>query len=157
MQTSASENSLHISIAAQTLEVRTAVGELVRRFPVSTSRFGLGTEPGSFCTPLGRFRIGAKIGGGAELGAIFKGREPTGGNGLGATEENLVLTRILWLEGLEPHNANTRDRYIYIHGTNREETIGQPASHGCVLLRNADVAELYEMVAAGTEVRIEAA
>ena len=157
MQTSACENWLRVSVAAQTLEVRTGGGELLRAFPVSTSRFGLGTEPGSFRTPLGRFRIGEKIGAGAELGAIFKSRTPTGGNGLDAPDEDLVLTRILWLEGAESPNANTRDRYIYIHGTNHEDEVGQPASHGCVRMKNADIIELFEMVPSGAEVRIEAA
>ena len=60
-----------------------------------------------------------------------------------------MLTRILWLEGAEEHNANTRERYIYIHGTNHEGHLGQPASHGCVRMRNADVAELYELIPAG--------
>lgn len=155
MQTSAAENRLRVSVAAQTLEVRAADGKLLRSYPVSTSRFGLGTGPGSFCTPLGLFRIGAKIGDGAELGAIFKSRVPTGENGLGRGDVDLVLTRILWLEGVEPHNANTRERYIYIHGTNHEATIGQPRSHGCVIMNNADIVELYEMVAPGAEVRID--
>ena len=157
MQTSALENWLRISVAEQMLEVRAGGGELLRRFPVSTSRFGLGTEPGSFRTPSGRFRVGAKIGSGAELGAVFKGREPTGEIGLDSPDEDLVLTRILWLDGADPHNANTRERYIYIHGTNHEGAIGQPASHGCVRMKNPDIVELYEMVAIGAQVRIEAA
>ncbi len=129
-------------------------GKVLRRYPVSTSRFGLGTEPGSFRTPLGRFRVGERFGDGAEHGAIFKNRLPTGENGLGATDDDLVLTRILWLEGDEEGNANTRERYIYIHGTNHEAAIGQPASHGCVRMRNADVAELYDLTAPGTVVTI---
>ena len=157
MQTPASEIWLRISVAAQTLEVRGGAGKVLRRFPVSTSRFGLGTEPGSWRTPLGHFRVGAKIGAGAELGAVFKSRQPTGDNGLDSAAEDLVLTRILWLEGAEPDNANTRERYIYIHGTNHEDDIGRPASHGCVRLRNADVIELFELVSDGAEVRIEAA
>jgi L,D-transpeptidase YbiS len=155
MQTPACENWLRVSIAAQTLELRDGAGELLRSFPVSTSRFGLGTELGSFRTPLGRFRIGARIGAGAELGAIFKSRIPTGGNGLESPEEDLVLTRILWLEGAEPRNANTWQRYIYIHGTNHEDALGRPASHGCVRMKNADIAELFEMAPEGMEVRIE--
>ena len=154
MQTPTPKISLHVSVAAQALEVRDAQGETLRRFPVSTSRFGLGTEPGSFCTPLGNFRVGEKIGDGEPLGAVFKGRAPTGENGLGAPDEDLILTRILWLEGTEPHNANTRDRYIYIHGTNDEARIGEAASHGCVRMRNADVVELFGWVEPGTEVRI---
>jgi len=131
---------------------------IVESFPVSTSGFGLGSEPGSFKTPLGRFRVGEMIGHGAESGAIFKGRVPTGEIG---PDENpgepadFVQTRILWLEGLEPHNANTRERYIYIHGTNHGEQIGEPSSHGCVRMRNADVIRLFDLVNVGTEVVIE--
>ncbi len=155
MQTPASENlTLHVSVVAQTLEVRTAAGEVLRSYPVSTSRFGLGTEPGSQRTPLGVFRIGEKLGDGEPVGAIFKSRQPTGQNGLGSTDADLVLTRILWLEGLDEHNTNTRERYIYIHGTNHEALLGQPASHGCVRMSNADVAELYDLVPAGASVRI---
>lgn len=155
MQTPPSENlSLRVSVAAQTLEVRNAAGEVLKTYPVSTSRFGLGAEPGSLRTPLGLFRVGEKIGGGAAHGAVFKSRRCTGENGLGSTEADLVLTRILWLEGMEEHNANTRERYIYIHGTNHESLLGQPASHGCVRMGNADVAELYEVIATGAEVRV---
>ena len=155
MQTSASENlSLHVSVAAQTLEVRTPAGEVVKSYPVSTSRFGLGTEPGSLRAPLGVFRVGEKFGDGQALGAVFQSRQPTGEIGLDSTDADLVLTRILWLEGAEKHNANTRERYIYIHGTNHERHLGQPASHGCVRMSNADVAEVYELVPPGTEVRI---
>jgi L,D-transpeptidase YbiS len=157
MQTRDSENWLRVSVAGQTLEVLTGAGELLRRFPVSTSKFGLGSEPGSFRTPLGQFRVSDKIGAGAEPGAIFKSRLPAGGNGLDSPGEDLVLSRILWLEGAEPHNANTRARYIYIHGTNHEEEVGRPASHGCVRMKNADIIELFEMVPAGAEVRIEEA
>lgn len=145
---------LRISVAGQTLEVCDDGGETLRRYPVSTSQYGLGSEPGSLRTPLGEFRVGEKIGDGEPLGAVFKSRLPTGEIGLGAADDDLVLTRILWLEGLEPHNANTRERYIYIHGTNHEGRIGEPASHGCVRMRNADVAELYELIPAGAPVTI---
>ena len=155
MQIPASENlSLHVSVAGQTLEVRTSAGEVLRTYPVSTSRYGLGTEPGSLRTPLGDFRVAEKIGGGEALGAVFKSRLPTGENGLGSTEADLVLTRILRLEGAEKHNINTYERYIYIHGTNHEARLGQPASHGCVRMGNADVAELYELILPGAEVQI---
>ncbi len=145
---------LRISVADQTLEVRDDAGEPVRRYPVSTSQYGLGPEPGSLRTPLGQFRVGEKIGDGQPLGAIFKSRLPTGEIGLDALDDDLILTRILWLEGLEPHNANTRERYIYIHGTNHESRIGEPASHGCVRMRNADIAELYELIPVGAQVAI---
>lgn len=151
---------LRVSVAAQTLEVLDpAAGAVVRRYPVSTSRYGLGTEPGSLRTPLGRFRIGEKFGSGQPLGTVFRAREPVPevdpAVALTSTEADLVLTRILWLEGAEPVNANTRGRYIYLHGTNHEAALGQPASHGCVRMANADVAELFELVPTGTELTIE--
>ena len=151
---------LRVSVAAQTLElIDPATGAAVRRYPVSTSRYGLGTEPGSLRTPLGRFRIGEKFGSGQPLGTVFRAREPVPevdpAVALTSTEADLVLTRILWLEGAEPANANTRERYIYLHGTNHEAVLGQPASHGCVRMANADVAELFELVPTGTELTIE--
>jgi L,D-transpeptidase YbiS len=155
MQTSVSENWLRISVAGQTLEVRDAAGAVRRSFPVSTSQFGLGSAAGSFRTPLGRLRIAEKIGAGAGSGVVFLSRVPTAESGEGRAGEDLVQTRILWLEGAEELNANTRERYIYIHGTNHEEAIGQPASHGCVRMKNADVIELFDLVAEGAEVRIE--
>ncbi len=154
MQTPGSEISLYISVAAQTLEVRRGSHRPEQRYPVSTSRFGLGSEPGSLRTPLGRFKIHEKIGGNAPLGTVFKSRVPVAQDGLHSTSEDLVLTRILWLEGLEDHNANTLGRYIYLHGTNHETLIGQPASHGCVRMLNTDIVELYDWVHVGTEVRI---
>ena len=152
MQTPAAENSLHVSVRDQTVELRDPTGHVLRRYPVSTSRFGLGSEPGSFRTPLGRFRVAEKIGHDAPFGTIFQSRVPTGRIGLHALDEDLVLTRILWLEGLEPQNANTRDRYIYFHGTNHESLVGQPASHGCIRLRNADMTELFSLVENSAEV-----
>ncbi len=154
MQTPVTEISLRVSVARQELEVVDMAGDVLRRYPVSTSQFGQGTEPGSLRTPLGRFRVAEKFGDGAEPGAVFKNRLLTGENGLGAPDDDLVLTRILWLAGDEESNANTLERYIYIHGTNHEEAIGRPASHGCVRMRNADVAELYALTPPGAVVTI---
>ncbi len=131
--------------------------ELKATYPVSTSRFGLGTEPGSYKTPTGRFFIAEKIGDGAPLGAVFVSRQPTGEIApleSPGEENDLITTRILWLAGSEPSNANTYSRYIYIHGTNHEESIGVPSSHGCIRMRNADIVELYAAVEPGTEVII---
>ena len=153
---------IRVSIASQRLDLLEVSSEGVEHvqasFPVSTSGFGLGSEPGSNRTPVGRFAVGEKIGAGAPLGMAFVSREPTGE--IAALESpsdlrDLVLTRILWLEGLEPHNANTHERYIYIHGTNHEERLGEPCSHGCVRMLNADIAELFERVEPGTPVTIE--
>src|SRR5581483_9592901 len=118
-------------------------GEAVRSFPISSSRFGIGTEEGSNKTPLGNFRIAQKIGHGAAHGTIFKSRVPLGPEDPLPETEDFVTTRILWLDGLDEENANTRDRYIYIHGTRHEDRIGIPDSHGCIRMRNADVMELF--------------
>lgn len=126
----------------------------MRSFPVSTSRFGLGCEEGSLKTPTGRFRIAEKIGGGQPIDIAFKARLPMHASKKTLEADDLVMSRILWLDGLGEGNANTRARYIYIHGTNHEELIGQPASHGCIRMRNADVAELYDLVEVGTPVAI---
>jgi lipoprotein-anchoring transpeptidase ErfK/SrfK len=144
---------IHVSIADQTLHLLSN-GKPVKSWPVSTSKFGTGSEPGSFRTPTGSFRIAEKFGHDAPLWSVFKSRLPTGEIARPGGDEDGVLSRILWLEGTEDHNANTHDRYIYIHGTNQEHLIGTPASHGCVRLRNPDVAELFELVPPGTPVRI---
>jgi lipoprotein-anchoring transpeptidase ErfK/SrfK len=127
---------------------------IVHQFPVSTSRFGVGQASGSFQTPLGRFRIYQKIGGDQPLNTVFRGRAPVTSQSDWQKEGDLITSRILWLDGLEPHNENTRERFIYIHGTNEEHLIGQPASHGCVRMRNADVVRLFDLVEPGTEVEI---
>jgi L,D-transpeptidase YbiS len=146
---------IRVSIARQAMDLLKD-GEVVKSYPVSTSKFGLGSEPGSFKTPLGAFRIFEKIGDGAPLGSVFKSRKPTGEIALQGGDEDRILSRILWLEGLDEANANTKDRYIYIHGTNQEGLIGTPASHGCVRMRNADVASLFMEIPDGVVVEIVA-
>ncbi len=146
---------LRVDVARQMLDV-VRDGEVRKSYPISTSRYGLGTEPGSLKTPLGSFRICEKIGHDAPLGTVFKSRKPTGAIAPPGGDEDLILTRIFWLEGRELQNANTRDRYIYIHGTNQEDLIGTPASHGCVRMRNADIAELFREIPEGTSVNIVA-
>ncbi|MEW6414557.1 MAG: L,D-transpeptidase family protein [Bradyrhizobium sp.] len=137
---------------------------LVRQYPVSTAANGPGEREGSFCTPRGRHRIAEKIGAGMPMNAVFKARAWTGEIWTPALDaenpgRDWILTRILWLEGLEPGKnqggmVDTRNRYIYIHGTHEEHRIGTPASHGCIRMKNADVAELFDLVEVGTEVRI---
>ena len=147
--------SLRIDVARQRLEVLRE-GHVHRSYAISTSRFGLGFEHGSNKTPLGRFVVGEKIGAGAALGAVFRSRQPTGELASQGGEEDLILTRILWLAGLDEANANTRERYIYIHGTNQEELLGTPASHGCVRMSNADIKEFFDDISEGTVVEIVA-
>ncbi len=142
-----------VDVATQTLRVLEG-RKTAAEFPVSTSKFGLGSKEGSYKTPTGKFRIARKIGGTAEPWTIFRARKNTGRKAKPGGDEDLVLTRILTLDGLERANANSLARYIYIHGTNQEHLIGTPASHGCVRLRNADMIALHKMVRSGTPVRI---
>jgi lipoprotein-anchoring transpeptidase ErfK/SrfK len=144
---------MQVDISRQMLDLRHH-GVLIKSWPVSTSRFGLGFEPGSFKTPTGRFMVAEKIGTDEPLWAEFKSRQPTGHIAAPGGEHDGILTRILWISGLDEQNANTRDRYIYFHGTNREDLIGTPASHGCIRLRNADIAELFDLVPEGVRVVI---
>lgn len=145
--------SVVVQVATQTLKVMEG-RKTAAEFPVSTSKFGLGCKEGSYKTPTGRFRIARKIGGTAPLWTIFRARKNTGRKAKPGGKDDLVLTRILTLDGLDRANANSLARYIYIHGTNQERFIGRPASHGCVRLRNKDMAVLYKMVRRGSPVRI---
>jgi L,D-transpeptidase YbiS len=128
--------------------------ELVFAAPVSTSRFGLGFENGSRKTPTGRFRIHQKIGGEMPVGTVFKGRKAVATAMDWSLEADLITSRILWLEGLDEENARTKERYIYIHGTNQEHLIGQAASSGCIRMLNADVIRLFDQVDEGSLVEI---
>jgi lipoprotein-anchoring transpeptidase ErfK/SrfK len=145
---------IEISVRKQRLILKAGRKKLAE-YPVSTSRFGLGSKEGSFKTPAGRFRIAEKIGDGMPLGTIFRSRQAVKATRKLLRDDDLVMTRILWLDGLERRNANTHGRYVYIHGTNHEESLGVPASHGCVRMKNADVAELYELVKVDTPVEIK--
>jgi lipoprotein-anchoring transpeptidase ErfK/SrfK len=147
--------SLHISVRNQRLTVKEGE-EPIRSYPISTSRFGLGSEEGSMKTPVGHFRIGQKIGDNILSGTVFKNRQPIDQTRQPLLDDDLVMSRILWLDGVEEHNANTRDRYIYIHGTNHEDKIGEPASHGCIRMTNADVIDLFDLVDEQAPVVIEA-
>jgi len=148
------EPLIRISVREQRLDL---VGDdgVLASYPVSTSRFGLGSEEGSMKTPLGRFKIGEKIGSDLPINTVFRGRIPLAPEDPVSPTDDLVLSRVLWLDGIEPHNANTRERYIYIHGTNHEEEIGQPTSHGCIRMKNADLIALFDRVPLGAEVVIE--
>ena len=147
--------SIRVSIPKQQLELLCG-DQLVSTYPVSTSRFGVGSEAGSFKTPVGKLRIGENIGAGLPSGTIFKGRMPIEPGEAPLDTDDLILSRILWLEGVEEHNANTRDRYIYIHGTKHENKIGTPASYGCIRMNSVDLIQLFDRVPVGTEVVISA-
>src|SRR5213083_2494698 len=146
--------SIHVSIRDQRLTLKENETP-IRSYPVSTSRFGIGTEQGSMKTPTGRFCVTKKIGGDMPSGTIFRSRVPLKPDEPLPPTEDLVMSRILWLDGLDEHNANTRERFIYIHGTKHEAEIGSPASCGCIRMRNADVVELFDLVDRDTPVIIE--
>jgi L,D-transpeptidase YbiS len=149
------KSPLHIQVSVRDQELKLRRGrKIIRRYPVSTSRFGLGSEEGSNKTPLGQFRVSDKIGEAMPAGTIFVSRVPLKPDHPLPPTQDLVLSRILWLDGLDAHNANTRDRFIYIHGTKHENKIGQPDSHGCIRMRNADVIELFDLVDVDTPVTI---
>lgn len=143
-----------VSVAEQRM-VLLEDGNPVAQFPVSTSKFGLGSSGRSNFTPLGRHAVAKKIGAGQPLGMKFKSRRPTGEIvPVNAPGRDPIVTRILWLKGLEEQNKNTWSRYIYIHGTPEEAKLGTPASYGCVRMRSADIAWLYDKVGKGARVDI---
>ncbi|HYJ06428.1 MAG TPA: L,D-transpeptidase [Chthoniobacterales bacterium] len=149
------ELKIHISVKKQELTLKAGRKKLAA-YPISTSRFGLGSKEGSLKTPTGRFRIAEKIGDGMKLGTVFKSRRPVKATKKMLREDDLVMTRILWLDGVDPGNANTYERFIYIHGTNHEGQIGEAASHGCIRMRNSDLVELFDRVGIDTPVMIKA-
>jgi hypothetical protein len=149
-----SQSRLVISIGEQKLRVFRGE-QCVCEYAISTSAKGEGFEIGSFRTPTGRFRISEKIGDGEPPGTIFKCRVPVGLWSQGEhPDEDLILTRILRLDGLDDENLNTMERCIYIHGTNREDLIGEPVSHGCIRLANDEMLELFGWVERGDAVEI---
>ena len=130
-------------------------GKPLSSYSVSTSKFGIGYRPGSYATPLGVLRIKEKIGHGLPAGAVFKSRKPTGEVlPVDAPGRDPIVTRILWLEGLDERNRNAYRRYIYIHGTPEERNVGRPVSYGCIRMRSQDVIELFETVGLNSKILI---
>ena len=124
-------------------------------YPVSTSKFGLGDNWGSMATPLGTLQVAQKIGDHAPVGAVFHNRRFTGEILQPNTPgRDPIVTRIIWLRGLEAANAHAYSRGIYIHGTPQEKNIGRPASYGCIRMRSSDVTELYAQLPIGAIVQI---
>ncbi len=145
---------MHISVADQKM-LLTDKGEAVATYPISTSKFGLSSAPGSYGTPLGKHRVVKKIGHGLPSGAVFKSRRFTGEVlPVDAPGRDPIVTRILWLDGKERHNRNSFGRYIYIHGTPEERNIGLPVSYGCIRMRSRDVIALFNRVGVGARVDI---
>ena len=148
------EHKLVISVPEQKMIVLKN-GAPIAQYPVSTSKFGLGDRPGSRATPLGALEVEQKIGTGAPFGAVFHSRRRTGEVLAPDTPgRDPIVSRILWLRGLERCNRNAYGRCIYIHGTNEERFIGTPASFGCIRMRSRDVIELYDKVGFGARVEI---
>ncbi|HEY2615150.1 MAG TPA: L,D-transpeptidase [Chthoniobacterales bacterium] len=145
---------LIVSVRDQKLMVVENGGK-VATYPVSTSKFGVGDNWGRMTTPLGFLQIVQKIGDHAPVGAVFHNRRFTGEIICpNAPGRDPVITRIMWLRGLEAANAHAFSRCIYIHGTPEEKLIGRPASYGCIRMKSTDVAALYAQVQLGTVVEI---
>ena len=156
---------IEISIPRQTLVLRDAKQNVMKTYPVSTAKKGPREKNGSLQTPRGRHIVRAKIGAGQPLNAVFVRRRPTGevwSPGLHGQfpGRDWILTRILWLSGCEPGknrlgDVDTMRRYIYIHGSPDSAEMGKPGSIGCVRMRNADIVELFDLVAPYTPVEID--
>lgn len=155
---------LRVSLAEQVLRV-IQNGVVVAEYPVSTAKNGAGEINGSGCTPRGWHRIRACIGAGMPVGTVFVGRRSTGEIytpelAAAQPERDWILSRILWLSGLEPGfnrfgAVDTARRYIYIHGSPDAAVMGVPASHGCIRMRNADILQLFHRVTSGTRILID--
>jgi hypothetical protein len=127
----------------------------IKSYPISTSKFGTGDRRGSNCTPLGHLEVARKIGRGAPAGAVFKGRKRTGETiKPNAPGRDPIVSRIIWLSGKERNNRNAFRRYIYIHGTPEERTIGHPRSYGCIRMKSRDIINLHRELAVGSRVDI---
>ncbi|WP_456404315.1 L,D-transpeptidase family protein [Thiolapillus sp.] len=155
---------LQVELAPQRLHIMDG-GKRLASYPVSTAANGPGASYGSECTPLGLHRIRLKIGENCPLNTVFVGRRPTGEIytpelGLQYPHRDWVLTRILWLTGMEAGknrsgDCDTLKRFIYIHGTPEESLLGQPVSHGCIRMNNADMIEVFDRVSNGSIVSIQ--
>lgn len=154
-----------ISIPTQELDLYDDDNHVIRQYRISSAKKGVGQENGSFCTPLGKHIIRAKIGAGQPVNTVFVRRRPTGeiySPELGARYQgrDWILTRILWLSGCEPGfnrlgSVDTMRRYIYIHGSPDTVEMGKPGSIGCIRMNNGDLLDLFSLINAGTEVYIE--
>ena len=150
----ASDVSVLVSVADQKMVLWQDGAELAR-FSISTSRFGLGDRLGSYATPLGALQVAEKIGKSVREGTVFKERRPTGEVlPPNAPGRDPIVTRIIWLRGLESQNQNSYKRYIYIHGTPEERLLGKPVSWGCIRMASKDVVKVFEAIAVGARVEI---
>ena len=130
-------------------------GKLISKYAISTSKFGLGDGNGTYRTPLGTLFVSAKFGDRLPAGAVIKNRVPTGEVvNVNTLDRDAIVSRVIWLRGMEQQNRGARDRCIYIHGTPEERRIGTPASFGCVRMRSHDVIALYDLAHIGMHVTI---
>jgi lipoprotein-anchoring transpeptidase ErfK/SrfK len=145
---------LVISVADQKLAV-VVNGKIYKDYQISTSRYGEGDNWGSWRTPTGILQIAGKIGASAPAGAVFWRRQVTGEVlPANAPGRDPIVSRIIWLRGLEVGNRNAYKRCIYIHGTPQEAFLGRKASFGCIRMRSVDVIEVFNWVNIGTPVAI---
>ncbi|MBA3756656.1 MAG: L,D-transpeptidase [Nitrosomonas sp.] len=157
---------INISIATQQLDLLDEQRHIIRQYLISSAKNGTGQENGSFCTPMGKHIIRAKIGDGQAMNTVFIKRRPTGEIyspelGQRYPKRDWILTRILWLSGCERGfnrlgSVDTMRRYIYIHGSPDSVEMGKPGSIGCIRMRNRDLLELFGLVKAGTQAEINA-
>lgn len=155
---------INIYISTQQLDLLNDRGNIVQQYRISSSKNGTGQQNGSFCTPLGKHVIRAKIGDGRFVNTVFIKRRPTGEIytpelGRQFPQRDWILTRILWLSGCEPGfnrlgTVDTMRRYIYIHGTPDSVEMGKPGSIGCIRMHNNDLITLFDQVDAGAPVEI---
>src|ERR1700736_4241336 len=130
-------------------------GKVISKYPISTSRFGLGDGSESYRTPLGVLFVSAKFGDYLPAGAVIKNRVSTGEIvNPSAPGRDAIVSRVIWLRGLDQQNRGARDRCIYIHGTPEERLLGRPASFGCIRMRSRDVIALYDLAHIGMHVTI---
>ena len=130
-------------------------GKLISKYGISTSKFGLGNGSGTYRTPLGTLFVSAKFGDHLPAGAVIENRVPTGEIvNANAPGRDAIVSRVIWLRGMELQNRSARDRCIYIHGTPEERRIGTPASFGCIRMRSRDVIALYDLAHIGMHVTV---
>jgi phosphoserine phosphatase SerB len=149
-------NDLRLILSVDDQELHLLRGdEPVKTYPISTAEKGVGFQMGSYRTPTGRFVIQEKIGDGLPKWTIFSARQPVGEWKPGESmDKDLILARVIRIHGLDPENANTMERFVYLHGTNQEGCIGTASSHGCIRLKNDDMIELFDALPVGTPLEI---
>lgn len=150
-----SHTDIVVSVKEQKMALYNRSGVSSRQYPISTSKFGLSDKPGTYGTPLGMHEVVAKIGHGAPAGAVFKSRRWTGEIiKPDSPGRDPIVSRIMWLRGMESTNKNAYARCIYIHGTAEEKNIGKPVSYGCIRMKSRDVIDLFNRLPIGSRVLV---